>query len=164
MSRDSHLNKSERAAYRWLLQQGVLENEVSWQKRRCPDFYLQDGRRYEVKALKLGTTIFFGHRQWELIRREPGTQLLLVDRDEVVDVLDVVLLQDRASWGKYRVVVKSIAGGRRVARHPATAPQQAQPTTATPIPTRDQAPQPEPQPAVAIAAAPAWRIRRVTPE
>jgi len=59
-----NITLTERMVKNWLIRKGYRKEDIIFNRRSSPDFYLADGRKIEVKRL-VGNTIYFTAKQWE---------------------------------------------------------------------------------------------------
>lgn len=72
------MNKTQEKALNWLIQQGYKKEELTF-RPKSPNFLTKDNKKFEVKRL-YGTQILFYNSQYQQLRKEPKT-LILVFRD-----------------------------------------------------------------------------------
>ena len=90
----SCMNKTEKKAYRWLLQRYSKE-DIIFQRRKNPDFLTTDGKGYEAKRL-YGNTIWFTQRQFEEIKNLENVTILVFsdDKDEPILTFPATMLKN----------------------------------------------------------------------
>jgi hypothetical protein len=80
------MNQTETKAFNWLITQGYAATDIIEQKRKSPDFIMRDGTGYEVK-LVYGKTIWFHIEQFELLKRQKNTTILVFNKIDDIPIL-----------------------------------------------------------------------------
>ena len=58
MPKPSGMNRTELVTFDWLLTQGYTESDITFQRRRSPDFLTADGKCWETKLARNNTAVF----------------------------------------------------------------------------------------------------------
>ncbi len=98
------MTETEEKAFRWLLKQGVDENDIQFSRIRSPDFITPSGG-YEVKKLNKSKTledyVYFHREQYEkLLELNPNIVVFSDDSDEPCLVTTMKELE-----GKMRIYI-----------------------------------------------------------
>ena len=74
------MNKTQEKALNWLVQQGYKKEEISI-RSKSPNFITKDNKKFEVKRL-YGTQIIFYNSQYQQLKNNHGTQILVFKENE----------------------------------------------------------------------------------
>ena len=104
------MNRTEELTHAWLIRSGYAESDITFQRRRSPDFLTADGRCWETKLAR-NNTVTFTRGQVEGLKNQ-GCSVVVFEAETPSDDPRLVTPYDATPCpgqiGKYRFI---LAGG-----------------------------------------------------
>jgi len=92
------MNSTEKAAYKWFIENGFSDKEIDFNRRRSVDFIVL-GKPYEVKRIYGENTLYFTEKQFKIFKKIDPI-ILIFQKDKLVSIYKFSKLPQ-----KYRIKV-----------------------------------------------------------